>query len=587
MSNAAATFTAPAYFGRTLELPECAEILSRMSLESVVGRLVLLKHINDRVYADSDRPASSLAHYTERTIEYLFDINRQEYARKEASSDNKFRPISDQALLATLELAKLCSPRDRTHWIEGDPLRLELTHVLLSFQDVLYSRTFQARLSVCQSFEELGPNSWHEFLRNSMAHNTGRYYRRAFGRLFALCKDPEINELLRERTQGRSVCDWFINAFDLTPDEYLGCSFLAAAPAWGLDFTQPDASSCFYRPSTYWNLIDEPYQEKIHRLIDLASRAAGDCGPLPNVAIDNFLYDACIAHVHPVLDLGDVAISIGPHLLTNKFVVGLPYLAQEMATRRVGRRLTTGEVAAARAPFGILFECYVLWLLRRFLTDWTSAELNAPVWCGPAKEHGECDMVIVRRDTAYVFEVKTTLATLAFRKTGSFVGLDSILKEGAEQAYRAARALRAGVAVRASNGLQIEGIRFVVPCVVTYEDNPLYFPISDFYERHLEDVTSLPLFTPNDGIEPVQFFDVDFLESWEMQFDLSPNSGAPFGYLLQRARDPRLRHRGIQNGVVQGRRENGPTPFDDTINQSRAFLDELVRSWNRPPNLSK
>ena len=34
-----------------------------------------------------------------------------------------FRPVADQALLATLELARLCCPRDGRHWIDGDALR--------------------------------------------------------------------------------------------------------------------------------------------------------------------------------------------------------------------------------------------------------------------------------------------------------------------------------------------------------------------------------------------------------------------------------------------------------------------------------
>lgn len=80
--------------------------------------------------------------------------------------------------------------------------------------------------------------------------------------------------------------------------------------------------------------------------------------------------------------------------------------------------------------------------------------------------------------------------------------------------YRASRALREGRAVRAKEGSAIEGIRFVVPCVVTYDTIPLFHPVSEFYETHLQKKTGLKLVRAEDGIEPLQFFTVDFLESW-------------------------------------------------------------------------
>lgn len=553
-----------------------------MSLESVVGRLVLLKHVNDGVYSDPNQSEESLAYYTEQTIVFLFDASQQEQARQEAACNGKFRPVSDQALLATLELALLSSPRDGIHWINDDLLRSELTHVLLSFQDVLISRACKATIEACGRLEALGPKAWHEFIRNRMAHNTGRYYRRALGRLFAMCHDPEVDLLVRERTGGKSVQEWFVKAFGLTPKEYLGCAFLAVAPAWNMKLQRPDVTQAFYRPATCWNLFDTPYRAKARELLGLASRPIGDPGPVPDVTIDDFLYAACGAHVHPVLDFGDVAVAVSPHLVMNKYVVGLPYLAQEFALRNAGRPLSNSEVTAARAPFGFLFESYVIWLLRRFLSNWNRTEIIAPAWCGPIQTDGECDIVIVRGDTAYVFEVKSTLATLAFRQTGSFSGLDSILRDGAEQAYRAALALRAGNAVRASNRSPIEGIRFVVPCVITYEDIPLYELISDFYEDHLAALTQMSLFRSQNGIEPLQFFDVDFLESWETSFDLSPNSGAPFAYLLCRARDPLIRHRPIKDGIVAGNRPEAPTPFDDVTMESKRFLESLARSWRQP-----
>ena len=61
-SNMAVTLTAEPIFGRAMTLAECATALSQMSLESVVGRLVLLKHINEGVLCDSDTPESDHHH---------------------------------------------------------------------------------------------------------------------------------------------------------------------------------------------------------------------------------------------------------------------------------------------------------------------------------------------------------------------------------------------------------------------------------------------------------------------------------------------------------------------------------------------
>jgi hypothetical protein len=176
MDRTAGTYTATPFFGRPLELPECAATLSRMSLESVVGRLALLRHVNDGIF--SDPATNEVARYNRRSIEFLFDEARQELARQEAGRDDKFRPVSDQALQATFELAVLCCPRDNQHWINGDPLRIELTHVILSFQEVLFSRASQSRLDRVSNespdkWGVLGQDAWQEMIRNRMAHNSG------------------------------------------------------------------------------------------------------------------------------------------------------------------------------------------------------------------------------------------------------------------------------------------------------------------------------------------------------------------------------------------------------------------------------
>jgi hypothetical protein len=120
-----------------------------------------------------------------------------------------------------------------------------------------------------------------------------------------------------------------------------------------------------------------------------------------------------------------------------------------------------------------------------------------------------------------------------------------------------------------------------VPCVLTYDDIPLFEPVSEFYEQHLAHETGLPLFQGNDGIEPVQFFDVDFLESWESKVDLSPGNGAVFGYLVQRARRGDLRYCGVRENTATGPSAGAPQPFNDVVEASKGIFLR-AREWLRP-----
>jgi hypothetical protein len=278
-----------------------------------------------------------------------------------------------------------------------------------------------------------------------------------------------------------------------------------------------------------------------------------------------------------MLDLGTVSICVSPALMMRKFIVGLPYLAQEALQRQRGGTLSDSERKACRAPFGILFESYVTWLVRKFFVPCRDVEVVPNVTYGPRTEQNECDLLIIRGDLAIVIEIKTTMASLEFRRTGAFASLDAMLESGAKQVLRAASAVRNGSASR-PNGSPIEGIRWVVPCVLTYDDIPLVEPVSEFYEKHLTAETGLPLFRAVDGMESVQFFDVDFLESWESKLDLSPGSGAVFGYLVQRARRDDLRYCSVRAGVGTPASPGAPQPFNEIVEESKAFLAR-ARDW--------
>lgn len=575
----AVTLTAEPIFGQALTLAECSRALSRMSFGSVVGRLVLLKHINEGVICDGDTPENTRRMHILRTLAFLLDRPGVIRALADAGSDPLFRPLSDQALLATLELAVRYCPRDNTNWINDDPLRLELTHVLLSFQSVLFSSRFRQRLDGEQSLEDLGDEALAEFLRNTLAHRTDLYPRNALGRLYALCCIPAVMDAVLART-GKSATEWFLETFELTPTEYLGCAFLSSAPSMRLDFNAPDAEALFYREETFWNAVDESHRSKIKRLLGLATQQVGPPSGTSIGSLDEFLFEARSFYVRPVLDFGHVSICVSPNLMMSKFIVGLPYLAQESRQRVLNRPLTSSERKACRAPFGILLESFVAWLVARLLAQNPEIEVLPNITYGPTAQRAESDLIVVRGDLAVVIEVKTTMTSLEFRRTGAFESLDMLLESGAKQAYRAALALREGRAYR-SDGSCIEGVRWVVPCVLTYDDIPLFAPISDFYEQHLMRKTGLPLFQAAGGVEAVQFFDIGFLESWEEHFDFSPGSGALFGYLVQRARRLDLRYRGFRAGISAAPAPGAPLPFNEVVEESQRVLNS-VRTWLTP-----
>lgn len=115
MRNFAVTLTAEPLFGRALNLAECSVALSRMSFGAVVGRLSLFKHVNEEILGDPDAPVEVRKRHTERMLHTLLDAPHLAKARTEFKDESNFRPVSDQALLANLELALCCCPRGTDH----------------------------------------------------------------------------------------------------------------------------------------------------------------------------------------------------------------------------------------------------------------------------------------------------------------------------------------------------------------------------------------------------------------------------------------------------------------------------------------
>jgi hypothetical protein len=576
------TLTAESIFGRSLALPECVSVLQQFRQSEVIHRIGLLIHINARVFMDPDTPEADRNDHLRAFVTFMFDVGQMKSVAVEAArAPRDFRPLSDQALLATLELALTVCPPDSGRSFDRGADRVLLTHVILSFQTVLFSRALVDRIKSVGSLAGLGEHEFGEFVRNRVAHSTRAYYRHAMGRLFGFCCTPEIGEVIQQK-MGTSVEQWFQEYLGVSPRAYVVLAFMLVTPALRLNLAQPKSQELFFDPERFFAPVREPQRSQLISLLEISTCALAEfkTDESLQLPLSDYLYRATRFFVRPILDIGPASICVSPTLLLNKFLTGLPYLALEARKRMVGRPLSDSEAKAARAPFGHLFERYVIWLLRQWLDTWRRTEVISPYFCrGSGNKSAERDLVIVRGDAAFAFEIKATVASLELRRTGCLQYIDRMVKDGAMQVKHAAEALLAREAVR-TDGTPILGIRRVIPCVLTYDSVPLSPPVFDVYESHLEREAKMPLFREDNGVYPLQFLDADFLESWETNFDLSPESGSPFGYLETRARDPLLRHREIDSSRVVGHaRPESPRPFENLVERAAGLLGTEGRSW--------
>ncbi len=408
-----------------------------------------------------------------------------------------------------------------------------------------------------------------------MAHNTAFDTRNALGRLFGLCTIKEVSDFVLEKTNA-SLDSWFQETFQLSALEYLSCAFLSAGPALRIDYNKPLADDLFLTDD-FWETLAGDAKSKTKHLLDLAAQDVAVSTNPPTGTIEEFMYDAVSFYVRPVLRMGGVSLCTSSNLMLRKFLVGIPYLAFESRERTLKRALAENERKQFRAPFGHAFEAYSCWLIRQLLTPQTNTKIFPNAKYG---ENNECDIVLVSDDTAVCIECKASMPSLALRRSGAFAQLDAMLKVGSMQSYKAALAMRCGE-MKSSSGDAIEAVRYVIPCVLSYDDIPLSTLSGPFYERHLAGVAKMPLFAGENGIEAVQFFDIDFVESWESRLDFSPSSRALFGYLLQRARSLSIRYRSIQDGYSTNASPGSPKVFDPLVEASKAFLNGQRASFLR------
>ena len=259
-----------------------------------------------------------------------------------ALAPRNFRPLSDQALLATLELALTVCPRDSGRRFDQGADRVLLTHVVLSFQDGPVFSCLGGADKSDGTLAGLGEHDFAEFVRNRAAHSTRAYYRHTMGRLFGFCCTPEIGNVIQQKT-GTSIEQWFQEYLGVSPRAYVGLAFMLVTPALRLNLAQPKALELFFDPERFFAPVREPQRSQLISLLKISTCALAEfkTDESLQLPLSDYLYRATRFFVTPVLDIGPASICVSPTLLLNEFLTGLPYLALESRRRMVSRRLTT------------------------------------------------------------------------------------------------------------------------------------------------------------------------------------------------------------------------------------------------------
>ena len=232
----AVTFTADLIFGRVLTLRECANKLREFNREAVSGMLVFLKHLNENIFLDRTTQPKKWEYHFANFINEFFDDNHRPNALKIVNEHiDCIQPLSDQAILAMLELSISVCPLKSGSEIGILKDRQSLIWILLSFQSDLLSPAFQNRVGKIKSNLEITESESSEFICNHLAHNTAKYYRHSLARLYAFCCIPEISI---------SLSDWFKTLLGVEPEMYFVIACLLLGPAYRLNIDHPNPSNC-------------------------------------------------------------------------------------------------------------------------------------------------------------------------------------------------------------------------------------------------------------------------------------------------------------------------------------------------------
>lgn len=538
-SRAALTLTATDIFGSKLSFQECIVALEQINLRAAIGYCCLLKNMNERVFWNlNDLEKNEIRGRLISLFNFIFSDDVATLAIDQyLNYPGPYRPLSDQSLVALVVMvARYCSDSS-DNVLESIYDRQLLTKVLLSLQDSTMSDDYQNRIDLIQSIDDINEEDFGVFYRNIALHQSRQDFIRSIARLYIFTK--LIDDPLVDKCTQRLISKWFEDYFQMSPYDYLCCSFLICSLGQKLDPENPDVRSLIYDPHGWFKSVQCRFR-KIHDILNLCissvEKYAEDCPD--NETLHEILYGISRPIVRPIIADSDNIFVFSQNLLMRKLIFGLPYLAQETYRENIGRELSDNEVKKVRSGFGQIFEEYVRWIIRKWFSGVEDIQIFYNYRVGD--NNAERDILIILGRVAYTIEVSTVMQTLSARLTGNVAKIKRLLKRITAQTYSAAKSVLTG---DTSISLpSINKVVRVVPVALIYDSFAILSPFSQIFEKAISKETNTDYFAEEDDILPVQYLTIDDLENFETYISVNENPKDILHILQKRALDKELRY---------------------------------------------
>lgn len=567
--------------GGALTLEECSKVLAPYNFSPIIHALAMLKHANEDVFANE--PVSSAEHFAHLGAILRMLLTKEDSERVtplciELAEAGVLIPFSDRAILAAMELAGMCCDREGGRKLNGPGTTSDLGRVLFSLQSATLSSGFRQRIADGRRFEDWEERDVAEMIRNHLGHNSVQMFGSCAGRFFAYWRNPAILTHFKDRA-GCTIDDWFHAVVGMSFEDYIRAAFFVSTASCRFKAGAPDWKNLIVQPELVAACIPERDRKNVRRLLDLAVQDPSHIGAgrVASGDIADFLYGSFSVMVRPFVRLSTHWIPLSQNLVLEKFLSAIPHLLDASHQAAGGK-----NIEGTRGPFGYLLEGYLASLFHGWFDGRPDIQVLSNYHYRDGKTTPEADILVIVGSTAFVFEVKAKVATLALRAQGMFGPISALILPSVKQALRVADAVLRGDAFR-KDGTPITGIARIFPCAVVYDRVPLRPPISEHFEKHLEKELQRPIFSTQGPIMPLQFFDLETIEGWEDYMNLAFPSTTALAYLETRSVQPWLRHGRQFPHSAETRPRTPHGPHQRLVNESRVYFDRLAAEVRTSP----
>lgn len=488
----------------------------------------------------------------QKVLDDLVPPHAQRRATAVFEDEDFISPFSEISVLALIGL--LCRYATATGGESLDTRHCQraLFRALLALQESIYPDNF-FDLTIPEQF----PFAVRVILANVTPQNFWSY---DMGRLHALLTIPEFAGSLG----GMTVREWFLKRLGVDGNDYecVANTFLGSA-FYGADYSKLSQQA----PALY-GLMMPLLQLSTTTPEDVAHGLSNTQSQSEPTHLSDAVSHSNVLLVRPMIRLEEKLICTSNRNLFNKLHRGLPYLCLEARTN-------PGEdKTRPRDEFGYIFEAYVVWLMKQWITG-ADVQLAANYWIPQPGGPAERDIVAIRGGVGCVFEVKATVPAMKIRQLGSLGDLVALHQKAAQQAYTAAEALISGHAFEDKKLTRpLPKLKRVVPCAVTYEFLAVRWPYSDLFEDALKAAVGKPLFSGQHGILPLQMLDVEQVEIWDDLFKLPAEIDRLFEALERRASNQFKRYRALPEDT----QNNFRADYDQNPGIVRKMVDSAEKS---------